>query len=93
MEGTEDVGPPRLTVVPEALEQRIDHLRDLTILRVAQLIIPEQDAGLKGCTYKQKSAIDFQEKAITIEKPLKNVGSRISVSQEEITPAPEKQRE
>lgn len=92
LERTEEAAPPRLTTTPEVLMHRIAHVREVKRLMVGSYIIPEQDAGLTGYHYKQKSYIDFQGKSVSIDKSLKRVWGRGSDSEDEITQDPKKHR-
>lgn len=96
LEGTEECPPPRITKVPEVLEQRIEHLREVTRLQVGGSAISDQGAGSTGCIYESKTAMDFQGKSVNIDKNLKPSSKRglMSGGEEdaEITPVLKKQR-
>lgn len=93
LEGTEEQLPPRITVVPDVLKQRVAHLREVTRHRVGPSIIPDQGAGLTGCNYLLKTAIDCQGKSVTISKDLKRAGPQKEAREEdEITPVFKKPR-
>lgn len=68
LEGTEEAAPPRITKVPDVLKHRIMHLKEVTRHRVGPSIIPDQGAGLTGCKYEPRKAIDFQGKSVAIDK-------------------------
>lgn len=92
LEGTEEQVPPRITEVPEVLKQRIAHMREVTRHQFGPYIIRDQSAGLTGFQYKLKTAIDFQGKSVTIDKPLNRTGKTKEAVKDGISPVFRKPR-
>lgn len=68
LEGTEAEPPPRLTVIPEAMQRRIEHLCEVTRQRVSRFIIAEQDAE-PAQFIKKKTRSIFKENPYRSSRP------------------------
>lgn len=97
LEEIESAPPPRITTVPEQLQERIEHLRSDKRQKVARFIITDQGAGRIGAKYKEEGGVDFPGKTAVINKIVKFAHKRGADSENEeimpITKKPRKERE